>query len=196
MHEHLFRRIRRLQRIANHLRKHTCPQRTLLLGYPDTHQVPRSPTQQEGQRFVLRSPSAVWCLCRLWTVTRRSYSSPGGGGCSRVLPLHRACKLAQFIPRASRTYPTHLPRSLLTRGIVQGWRRESAVFGSGRWESDAQPPRTHQPVCSAAPAHCQSDPLLIFACHSQLGEYKTLEGKRKSLFRSFLLQIVLNWPIA
>lgn len=59
VHEHVFWRIRRLQQIANHLRKHTCPQRTLLLGYPDTHQVPRSPTQQQGQRFVLRSPSTV-----------------------------------------------------------------------------------------------------------------------------------------
>lgn len=107
----------------------------------------------------------------------------GGGGCSRLLPPHRACKLARFIPPASRTYPTHLPRSLLTRGIVQGWRRESAVLGPGRRESDAQPPRTHSPSApSAAPAHSHSDPILILACHSQLGEYKTSEGKRKITF--------------
>lgn len=92
--------------------------------------------------------------------------------------------------------PPTCPGPSSTRGIVQGWRRESAVFGSGRSESDAQRPRTRQPVCSASPAHCQSDPLLIFGCHSQLGEYKTLEGKRKSLFRSFLLQTVVNGAIA
>lgn len=103
VHEHLFRRIRRLQRIANHLRKHTCPQRTLLLGYPDTHQVPRSPTQQEGQRFVLRSPSAVWCLCRLWTVTRRSYSSPGG-----VLTRTSTAPCLQIGPIYSPSLP-HIP---------------------------------------------------------------------------------------
>lgn len=122
----------------------------------------------------------------------------GGGGCSRLLPPHRACKLARFIPPASRTYPTHLPRSLLTRGIVQGWRRESAVLGPGRRESDAQPPRTHSPSApSAAPAHSHSDPILIRACHSQLGEYKTSEGKRKITFLALsFLQIVLNWPIA
>lgn len=167
-----------------------------MLGNPDTHQVPRGPTQQEGQRFVLRSPSAV-NLSRTTSVpsvdrdaTRRSYSSPGG--CSRLLPLHSACKLAQFIPPASHTYPTHLPRSLLNSWYRPRLEERERSFGSGRSESDAQRPRTRQPVCSAPPAHCQSDPLLIFVCHSQLGEYKTLEGKRKSLFRSFLLHIMLN----
>lgn len=33
-------------------------------------------------------------------------------------------------------------------------------------------------------------------CHSQLGEYKTFEGKRKPLVLFLLLQIMLKWPIA
>lgn len=102
---------------------------------------------------------------------------------SRTVPAN----WPDLFPQPHAHTPPTCPGPSSTRGIVQGWRRESAVFGSGRSESDAQRPRTRQPVCSAAPAHCQSDSLLIFVCHSQLGEYQTLEGKRKSLFSLFPL---------
>lgn len=106
-----------LKRAAKHWREPTCAQRTVLLGNPDAQQLLRSGTQQEGQRFALPRPSVrreslQQCLRRLRAVTRRSCSSPGGRSCS--LSPRRASKLAQLIPPASRTYPTHLPRSLLS----------------------------------------------------------------------------------
>lgn len=177
--------------------ENTCTQRTLLLGNPDTHQVLLSSTQQKEQQFVLRSPSAVnheQCLCRPWTVTRYSFSSPGG--CSCLLPLHRACKLAPFLPRVSRTYPTHLPRSLLNswyRPRLEERERSFWFRSLGEWRTATEdaPARLLRFSCSMS---------VWFSPHLcailNLGNTKHLKVNGNHFFLFLLWQNMLKWPIA